>query len=110
MVRPSTWHTPSALVTGKNSILGSFDARRAHSVPSDVPNFKEQNTGNTLTDNNVKEHDSQVPISSVPLELSSAPIAGQSTTLHLESSASVQHDGADAVEKRVAGTLPTRKE
>ncbi len=46
MVRPSTWHTASALVTGPDPILGSFDARRARSAPSDVQGFKEQKTGN----------------------------------------------------------------
>jgi hypothetical protein len=64
MVRPSTWHTPSTLVTGPDPILGSFDARCAHGAPSNVQNFKEQNTDNNSTDINVKEHTSQVTTSS----------------------------------------------
>ncbi len=86
MVRPSTWHPPSTLVTGPDPILGSFDARRAS---SDVQGFKEQNTGNDSTDINVREHTPQMTTSSTLLEISAAPITDQLTAVPLESSAPV---------------------
>ena len=60
MVRPSTWHTPSALALHPDPILGSFDARRAHNPLHDARGFGGQGSGNHSMDTNVKEHASQV--------------------------------------------------
>jgi hypothetical protein len=76
-------------------------------MPSDVPGFKEQNTGNTSTDTNVKEHVPQVTTSSVPLELPAATLTDQPTTLPLESSASTQGGDVGTVRKAVPDNLPT---
>ncbi len=40
MVRPPTWYAPSGLVTGPDSMLGSFEARRAHATLSDPQGFR----------------------------------------------------------------------
>jgi hypothetical protein len=51
---------------GPYSILGSFDARRAHGTQWDAQGFKEHYAGNTSTDTNVKEHTRQVAEPSQP--------------------------------------------
>ncbi len=91
MVRPSTWHTPSALALNPAPILSSFDARRAHDPSQVAHGLREQESGNPSMDINSKEHATQVadspPVFSftdppVPVSLEPAAAPVQSSALH----------------------------
>jgi hypothetical protein len=60
MVRPSTWHTPSALASNPDPMLSLFDARRAHDPLQVAHGPREQESGNRSADINAKEHATQM--------------------------------------------------
>ncbi len=106
MVRPSTWHTPSAPALNPDPILSSFNARRAHDPSQVAHGLREQESGNRSVDVNVKEHTTQVMESPPTFAFADPAIPDSLAPLAVPTQSSTSRDEPDMSTRDAAQMMP----